>query len=548
MRSTIPMDVSAENMPKHPNDSIFIKKPKSTKKDSKGENKKKENGGKNNLSGNNSFKNSECSAEVVAVGSKRKECSPSKENKINESEYPPGDCNIEKAEELKVDDEEEYELEEVKEMDYCSMLNRVLPDSIRALGWCEVTSDFSSRFSCAYRKYRYFFVKRDLDIDAMSAAAALLVGEHDFRNICKIDIAKVTNFRREVYAAGIIPFQINVNNPELSVYMLEIRGIAFLWHMVRCIMSLLFMVGEGHEEPNCVTALLNIEDTPAKPHYKMAPELSLVLHECGFDNMRILHQPAVLWTLSSHFESLWGKHTIAAARAKNALDNIRQLDVRNSDVEGFISYLTGKKKAVCDRKSGWKGDKKGTRATSASVLDVLNTAAMSDKAVDSVAALNAAVRNESDEHMNVTEELDGEGEREGEGEGEGEVGITTEGERAASAGGAVQDGSTLSAKCKDTSDVRPTTVAYAPATSETQHWSDILGILKEHSLTPTDALLPHVPLFKVVTKMFISMLAVDSHSFFLSFITNTGMILPESYRLFFSQCFDSRHSLWTAPP
>jgi tRNA pseudouridine(38-40) synthase len=68
----------------------------------------------------------------------------------------------------------------------------------QVLGWTEVTPDFSSRFSCASRKYRYFFVKRDLNIEAMGQAASLLIGDHDFRNICKIDIAKVSNFRREV--------------------------------------------------------------------------------------------------------------------------------------------------------------------------------------------------------------------------------------------------------------------------------------------------------------------------------------------------------------
>lgn len=291
---------------------------------------------------------------VVEVGKKRKG--------INESDYSSAidqkntgeSVNSDLAQTETVEGEGEVDVEEIREMDYCGMLNRVLPDTIRALGWCEVTDDFSSRFSCAYRKYRYFFVRRDLNIEAMSAASALLVGEHDFRNICKIDIAKVTNFRREVYSAQILPFQENTENPELSVWMLEIRGIAFLWHMVRCIMALLFMVGDGEEKPECVTALLDIESMPAKPHYKMAPELPLVLHECGFDNMSIFMQPSVLWTLTTHFEDLWGKHCIAAARAKNALETIKCSYVRDRDVKTFISYLTDKKKSMSDRKSGWK--------------------------------------------------------------------------------------------------------------------------------------------------------------------------------------------------
>lgn len=42
----------------------------------------------------------------------------------------------------------------VREMDYCTLLNRVLPPEIRALAWAPVTDDFSARFSCSDRTYR----------------------------------------------------------------------------------------------------------------------------------------------------------------------------------------------------------------------------------------------------------------------------------------------------------------------------------------------------------------------------------------------------------
>ncbi len=232
---------------------------------------------------------------------------------------------------------------EVKEMDYCSMMNRLLPEHIRILGWCEVTPDFSSRFSCAYRKYRYFFVKRDLDTAAMNVAAALLQGDHDFRNICKMDVVKISNFRREIYSAAVVPFMPNPDHPEEAIWMLEIRGIAFLWHMVRCIMSLLTMVGQGLEQPEIVSQLLDIDRTPAKPHYQMAPELPLVLHECGFDNMHMWYHPQALFALSTHFENLWERHAVAAARARNALETIKQWGVRVADADEFVAYKVGKR-------------------------------------------------------------------------------------------------------------------------------------------------------------------------------------------------------------
>ena len=43
---------------------------------------------------------------------------------------------------------------EVTEIDYCGVLNRVLPPDIRALAWAPVTEDFSARFSCSDRTYR----------------------------------------------------------------------------------------------------------------------------------------------------------------------------------------------------------------------------------------------------------------------------------------------------------------------------------------------------------------------------------------------------------
>lgn len=427
------MSVEQESMPKHPSDSVFIKKPKVVKP-SKGNSKTEV--------------MTDEKDRVVMVGKKRKGYGAESDTGGLESIDTDNKC-------------EEMEDEEVKEMDYCGMLNRVLPDSIRALGWCEVTPDFSSRFSCAYRKYRYFFVRRDLDIDAMSAGAALLVGDHDFRNICKIDIAKVTNFKREVYSANIVPFQENVEHPELSVYMLEIRGIAFLWHMVRCIMALLFMIGEGEENPEAVTALLDIEHMPAKPHYKMAPELPLVLHECGFDNMRIHLQPPVLWTLSGHYEALWEKHTIAASRAKNALESLKTWAVRKSDVDVFVSYLTGKKKAICDRKSGWRRDKSCNSddniqkpkilLTSGDLgcdsrkepLDILTPADVTSRSLESIDAMDAETEIEMVE-------------------------------------GGIETGT-----CGGTD---PTQVT----------WNQVLGLLSsQHGLSPIDPLLPHVPLIQV---------------------------------------------------
>jgi len=62
-----------------------------------------------------------------------------------------------------------------------------------------------NRFWCKGRTYKYFFIREQLDIDAMKQAAQLLVGEHDFRNFCKMDVEHVANFVRRIYSFDIEP-------------------------------------------------------------------------------------------------------------------------------------------------------------------------------------------------------------------------------------------------------------------------------------------------------------------------------------------------------
>lgn len=45
-------------------------------------------------------------------------------------------------------------------------------------------------------------------------------------------------------------------------------------------MAILFLVGEGKEEPTIVSQLLDLSAFNARPNYLMAPDAPLVLHEC----------------------------------------------------------------------------------------------------------------------------------------------------------------------------------------------------------------------------------------------------------------------------
>ncbi|XP_025829438.1 tRNA pseudouridine(38/39) synthase isoform X2 [Agrilus planipennis] len=81
------------------------------------------------------------------------------------------------------------------EINYCKVLNKVLPKEIRCIAWCPVPNDFSARFDCESRTYKYYFNKGNLDIQRMKEGAQYLLGTHDFRNFCKMDVNNgVVNF------------------------------------------------------------------------------------------------------------------------------------------------------------------------------------------------------------------------------------------------------------------------------------------------------------------------------------------------------------------
>ncbi|KAG4256929.1 hypothetical protein FPRO03_03939 [Fusarium proliferatum] len=215
--------------------------------------------------------------------------------------------------------EETPSFDDIKdELQYPRLLNRVLPPDIRILAWCpSPPPDFSARFSCRERQYRYFFTQPAftpepsaggarngwLDIEAMREAAKRYEGEHDFRNFCKIDPGKqITNFVRTIYEADIKEVKdVSSALPYLSgstyvpagglpndgtvypkVYSFNVRGSAFLWHQIRHMVAVLFLAGQKLETPDVVTTLLDVKANPCKPNYVMADEVPLVLWDCIF--------------------------------------------------------------------------------------------------------------------------------------------------------------------------------------------------------------------------------------------------------------------------
>ncbi|KAI4966113.1 hypothetical protein ZWY2020_046460 [Hordeum vulgare] len=194
-------------------------------------------------------------------------------------------------------------LGERSEIDYVSVLNRNLPRDIRVIGWCPVSADFLARFSCLGREYKYLFWKGGLDVSKMQEAAFKFIGEHDLRNFCKMGLVSCSVFSRS-------------NHDEL--WSMNIRGSAFLWHQVRCMVAVLFLVGQGLESPCVVDSLLDITKTPRKPQYTMAPELPLILI-LSIDRVNFMCSSDASQALIEHLKDEYHQYMLQAAIFDEAL-------------------------------------------------------------------------------------------------------------------------------------------------------------------------------------------------------------------------------------
>ena len=269
---------------------------------------------------------------------------------------------------------------EPDEIRYVYILNRVLPPEIRVFAWCPVDPAFSARFSCTSRTYKYFFPCGNLDLSRMLQAARALIGEHDFRNLCKMDVGNgVVTYRRRITAVdlaicqhesrtcrmrtettGSVP-DYGVNSfssqehaePDLTVNKaaentlhgdggfdhsyetceLTITGQAFLWHQIRCIVAILFLIGQGREKPSVISEMLDVACHPRKPQYTMASELPLILFDCAYDNDDIAWQydaDSSSDTVRS-MQAVWTQHSVRAAMLRRMLSDLGRSGQHQTD-------------------------------------------------------------------------------------------------------------------------------------------------------------------------------------------------------------------------
>ncbi|KAM1242506.1 hypothetical protein ACFX2G_034850 [Malus domestica] len=229
------------------------------------------------------------------------------------------------------------------EIDYVRVLNRALPEDIRVFGWCPVPLDFNARFSCLGREYYYLFWGQNLNLLAMESAGRKFVGEHDFRNFCKMDALNVHNYRRKITSFAVSPCDVRFDENQL--WAIKIKGSAFLWHQVRCMVAVLFLIGQGDESPDVVDALLDTSRTPRKPQYTMAPEIPLVLQSCEFEGLKFTCSSDAGQALRVHLAKECQSYHLQAAIFHEALRSCLPIE-KGAENQSSLENRTIKKKCA----------------------------------------------------------------------------------------------------------------------------------------------------------------------------------------------------------
>ncbi|XP_052820835.1 uncharacterized protein LOC128246600 isoform X3 [Mya arenaria] len=213
------------------------------------------------------------------------------------------------------------------EIRYCHVLNRNLPRDIRVLAWAPIDPDFSARFSCRRRTYKYFFPKGDLNILLMEEAGKKLIGEYDFRNFCKFNVKDgITNYVRKIMEVEVKT--LDETDDGFTMCELTIVGRAFLWHQIRSIFSVLFLVGKGKESVEVVDELLNIEKNPRKPQYNMSSDAPLCLYDADFGGeFEWIYEAECHEDNLTSLQQLWAEHSIKATMVKSMLNDLEKAKV-----------------------------------------------------------------------------------------------------------------------------------------------------------------------------------------------------------------------------
>jgi tRNA pseudouridine38-40 synthase len=177
-------------------------------------------------------------------------------------------------------------------------LARALPPDLRVHAIRPAPDGFDARFSALWRRYSYricdepaaadplrrhdtLWHARRLDLTAMNAAAAELLGEHDFAAFCRRREGATT-----VRALRRLDWQRDAEGVAVGCVVAD----AFCHNMVRALVGALLPVGEGSRPPSWPSAVLTA--AVRNPAVRVVPPHGLCLEEVGYPPLGQLSERA----------------------------------------------------------------------------------------------------------------------------------------------------------------------------------------------------------------------------------------------------------------
>jgi tRNA pseudouridine38-40 synthase len=167
-------------------------------------------------------------------------------------------------------------------------LNGILPPDLRVRRVAEAPEGFDARFSAVWRRYAYRVAdatelvdplirghvlawSRPLDLDAMNAAAAPLVGLHDFAAFCR---------RREGATTIRTLLDLSWRRDDAGLAVATVLADAFCHNMVRSLVGCLLAVGDGRRPPEWAREVMGARVREAS--VTVAPAHGLTLERVGY--------------------------------------------------------------------------------------------------------------------------------------------------------------------------------------------------------------------------------------------------------------------------
>ncbi len=167
-------------------------------------------------------------------------------------------------------------------------LNGILGGDVRVKAVTEAPEGFDARFSAVWRRYAYRVADqaatsdpltrnhvlnwpRELDLDAMNAAARALIGEHDFASFCK---------QREGATTIRTLLDLHWYRDAEERAVATVRADAFCHNMVRSLVGCMLAVGEGRRDPSWAGEVMAA--AVRDPAVTVVPPHGLTLEEVGY--------------------------------------------------------------------------------------------------------------------------------------------------------------------------------------------------------------------------------------------------------------------------